>query len=124
MEVEVQQKKTDGKELQQVTSGQCFQDFVQSKMATNTRRGLSAEGALNLRDSTIRILNHCNPHFATTNRETTHLVVGYVQSGKTMSFTGVLAMARDNNYRVAIVLTGVTTNLLGQTADSDFDINA
>ena len=49
MEVEVQQKKTDGKELQQVTSGQCFQDFVQSKMATNTRRGLSAEGALKLK---------------------------------------------------------------------------
>lgn len=117
MEVEVQQKKTDGKELQQVTSGQCFQDFVQSKMATSTRRGLSTQGALNLRDSTIRILNHCNPHSAATSRETTHLVVGYVQSGKTMSFTGVLAMARDNNYRVAIVLTGVTTNLLGQTAD-------
>ena len=126
MEVEVQKKKTDGKELQQVTSGECFQDFVQSKMATSTRRGLSEQGASNLRDSTISILNHCNPHDAVDNRETTHLVVGYVQSGKTMSFTGVLAMARDNNYRVAIVLTGVTTNLLGQTADrleKDLDLS-
>lgn len=103
--------------LQNVKSGDAFEYFLQSKKATPTKRGLSDIGAHNLRSTTCDILNHCNPHNATSNHETTHLVVGYVQSGKTMSFTGVLAMARDNGYRIAIILTGVTTNLLGQTAD-------
>lgn len=103
--------------LQNVKSGDAFEYFLQSKKATPVKRGLSDLGAHNLRYTTCDILNHCNPHDATNNHETTHLVVGYVQSGKTMSFTGVLAMARDNGYRIAIILTGITTNLLGQTAD-------
>lgn len=103
--------------LQDVCSGVAFEDFLQSQKATSTKHGLSDLGAYNLRTSTIDILSHCNPHDAVDNPETTHLAVGYVQSGKTMSFTGVLAMARDNGYRISIVLTGITTNLLGQTSD-------
>lgn len=116
---EIVVKKPEPKQdcLQDVKSGEAFEHFLQSKKATPTKRGLSDMGAYNLRYTTYDILNHCNPHYAVTNHETTHLVVGYVQSGKTMSFTGVLAMARDNGYRVAIILTGITTNLLGQTAD-------
>lgn len=102
--------------LQDVCSGVAFEDFLQSQKATSTKHGLSDLGAYNLRTSTIDILSHCNPHDAVDNPETTHLAVGYVQSGKTMSFTGVLAMARDNGYRISIVLTGVTTNLQGQTS--------
>ena len=112
--------------LQEVVSGEAFEAFLQSKKATPTRRGLSDIGAYNLRSSSADILNHCNPHDASSNLETTHLVVGYVQSGKTMSFTGVLAMAKDNGYRVAVILTGVTTNLLMQTSDrleGDLDLN-
>lgn len=112
--------------LQDVVSGEAFEAFLQSKKATSTRRGLSDIGAYNLRSSSTDILNHCNPHDAASNLETTHLVVGYVQSGKTMSFTGVLAMAKDNGYRVAVILTGVTTNLLMQTSDrleGDLDLN-
>ncbi len=43
------------------------------------------------------------------------LVVGYVQSGKTANFTGVLAKAADAGYRLLIVLTGTTDLLRGQT---------
>lgn len=43
------------------------------------------------------------------------LVVGYVQSGKTANFTGVLAKAIDAGYRLLIVLTGTTDLLRGQT---------
>jgi len=46
----------------------------------------------------------------------TGLVVGYVQSGKTMSMTTVSALARDNGCRVVILLAGITTNLLKQNA--------
>ena len=117
MEIVISKKSKDNSTLQDVHSGEAFEDFLQSKKATSTKSGLSDVGAYNLRASTCDILNHCNPHDAIQNHETTHLVVGYVQSGKTMSFTGVLAMARDNGYRVAIILTGITTNLQNQTAD-------
>lgn len=43
------------------------------------------------------------------------LVVGYVQSGKTANFTGVVAKAVDAGYRLVIVLTGTTDLLRGQT---------
>ena len=116
-EIVIKKPETEGMALQNVQTGDAFEDFLQSQKATPTKRGLSDVGAYNLRATTCDILNHCNPHDAVTNQETTHLVVGYVQSGKTMSFTGVLAMARDNGYRVAVILTGVTTNLQGQTSD-------
>ncbi|WP_188587485.1 Z1 domain-containing protein [Gordonia jinhuaensis] len=43
------------------------------------------------------------------------LVVGYVQSGKTANFTGVVAKAVDAGYRLIIVLTGTIELLRGQT---------
>ncbi|MFI6581741.1 Z1 domain-containing protein [Embleya sp. NPDC050493] len=43
------------------------------------------------------------------------LVVGYVQSGKTANFTGVVAKAIDAGYRLVIVLTGTIEALRAQT---------
>jgi len=43
------------------------------------------------------------------------LVVGYVQSGKTANFTGVIAKAIDAGYRLVIVLTGTVEILRRQT---------
>lgn len=43
------------------------------------------------------------------------LVVGYVQSGKTANFTGVIAKAIDAGYRLIIVLTGTIELLRSQT---------
>ena len=129
-EIVINKEIKDKTALQEVHSGEAFEEFLQSKKSTPSKGGLSDIGAYNLRATTCDILNHCNPHDAIKNHETTHLVVGYVQSGKTMSFTGVLAMARDNCYRVAIILTGITTNLQSQTAnrleqdlDSDTEID-
>ena len=45
----------------------------------------------------------------------TGLVVGYVQSGKTLSFTTVIALARDNGYRLIIAVAGTSTSLLDQS---------
>lgn len=55
----------------------------------------------------------------------TGLVIGYVQSGKTLSFTSLAALARDNKYRLIILLAGTTNNLVEQSYDrlkSDLDI--
>lgn len=43
------------------------------------------------------------------------LVVGYVQSGKTANYTGVINKAIDSGYRVIIVLSGMHKNLRSQT---------
>lgn len=43
------------------------------------------------------------------------LVVGYVQSGKTANFTGVIAKAMDAGYRLVIVLGGTLNMLRSQT---------
>jgi len=43
------------------------------------------------------------------------LVVGYVQSGKTANFTGVVAKAIDAGYRLVVVLTGTIELLRSQT---------
>ncbi len=43
------------------------------------------------------------------------LVVGYVQSGKTANYTGVINKAIDSGYRVIVVLSGMHKNLRSQT---------
>jgi Z1 domain-containing protein len=60
------------------------------------------------------ILGKCIPPQGAA-ESTTGLVLGYVQSGKTLSFTAVAALARDNGYPMVIVITGVATNLLDQS---------
>jgi hypothetical protein len=47
--------------------------------------------------------------------QTKGLVVGYVQSGKTANFTGVIAKAADAGYRLVIVLAGTMNILRDQT---------
>jgi hypothetical protein len=67
----------------------------------------------NLISEAQNVLSHCI--FPGDNNCITNLAVGYVQSGKTMSFTVLSAMAADNGFRVIIYLTGTKTNLADQT---------
>ncbi|MCD8297635.1 MAG: Z1 domain-containing protein, partial [Prevotella sp.] len=101
-------------ELQNVSCGDHIQEFLEYQ---REKSGLDDEGISNLRNSSCDILTYCNPHDAVTNVPTTHLVVGYVQSGKTMSFTSLIELAADNRYKVVIVIAGITTSLLKQTHD-------
>lgn len=47
----------------------------------------------------------------------TGLAVGYVQSGKTMSFTTLLALARDNGFRLVVVIAGSSIPLYDQSCE-------
>jgi len=68
----------------------------------------------NLLNETTSILSNCiNP--IDTIGNTTGITVGYVQSGKTMSFTTLTALAIDNGFRVIIYFAGIKNNLLEQT---------
>jgi len=66
-----------------------------------------------IRRDALAIIKRCRK-FSGPDGRTTGLVVGYVQSGKTVSMTAVSALARDNGCRIIIVLAGVTTILLDQ----------
>ena len=76
-------------------------------------------------DEAQKILNKCiRPG---KSGDITNIAVGYVQSGKTLSFTTLTALAADNGYRIVIYLTGTKTNLQEQTAGrlkEDLDIDS
>jgi len=94
------------------------EDFLQSK--SKDPNGPSYEDLTNGVNSVLqeaqRILGRCLPPTDPAGRET-GLVVGYVQSGKTMSFETVISLARDNGYGLVIVLAGTKNNLRDQSED-------
>ncbi len=49
--------------------------------------------------------------------DNTGIVIGYVQSGKTTSFTALAALAKDNRYCAVIVISGTAKHLSEQTRD-------
>lgn len=65
-------------------------------------------------DETFKILEMCgNPNERTSNE--TGLVIGYVQSGKTLSFTSLTALANDNQYQIVIIIAGTSIPLSEQS---------
>ena len=74
---------------------------------------LDQEEKDSLLNETAEILSKCvKPHTAGSE---TVIAIGYVQSGKTMSFTTLTALAYDNDFRIIIYFAGVKNNLLSQT---------
>lgn len=94
------------------------EEFLQSK--SKDPNGPSYEdltdGVKSVLQEAQRILGRCLPPTDPAGRET-GLVVGYVQSGKTMSFETVISLARDNGYGLVIVLAGTKNNLRDQSED-------
>ncbi|MCR5277392.1 MAG: Z1 domain-containing protein [Bacteroidales bacterium] len=112
------------KPLQTVIAGERFDEFVNSQTigyhlpnGDIRKNGLNGASVGTFKRETIDIMSHCNPHNAVDKNETTHLAVGYVQSGKTMSFTALTALAWDNHYRIVVYLAGTKKNLQHQTAE-------
>lgn len=65
-------------------------------------------------DETFKILEMCGNPTEQQNVET-GLVIGYVQSGKTLSFTSVAALANDNLYQIVIIIAGTSIPLSEQS---------
>ena len=88
-------------------------ELLRRKGFANSDRSLNEDGQRIL-DETYRILQVCGNPLDATNNET-GIVIGYVQSGKTLSFTTLTALARDNNYQIVIILAGTSTPLVDQS---------
>lgn len=79
-----------------------------------TASDLDPESRNRVEDQSVGILASCLPPGSAGARS--GLVVGYVQSGKTLSFTVVTALARDNMFPLVILLAGTKKNLHQQTS--------
>jgi hypothetical protein len=66
-----------------------------------------------VRNTAARSLSLC-PDPASSSGRTTGLALGKVQSGKTLSYTVLIALAIDNGYRITVVLAGTKNPLLEQ----------
>ena len=87
--------------------------------------GLPESARDEIMESGLGILARCTPSDEGGDSQETGLVVGYVQSGKTLSFTTVAALACDNRFPLVIVLSGTKKNLYSQTVKrlrSDLDL--
>lgn len=78
-------------------------------------QGWPEESIRTLDDSTNSIVERFADPTAEEAYQSKGLVIGYVQSGKTANFTGVLAKAADAGYRLFIVLGGLLDVLRSQT---------
>lgn len=77
--------------------------------------GVHEDARDRVRTQAVRILSRSQPPGQDGVRA--ELVVGYVQSGKTMSFTAAAALARDNGFGLVIVVAGTSQKLLDQTRE-------
>ena len=92
-----------------VKTGGEFKEFIE-------RQSLDASSQERLKEATTKILERSellNGNMSSN----CQLVVGEVQSGKTMSFTALTALAHENGFPLVIVLAGTKDQLLIQTAD-------
>jgi hypothetical protein len=87
---------------------------VDSRRFINEISFLDEVGREKLISDACKILGRCAvPSSQADNRSL--IVVGEVQSGKTLSFTTVMSLARDNGFRIIVLLAGTKKNLLNQT---------
>jgi len=113
---EIIEIKNDGKgKLWEPVIGEETSHLLRSKGFENAD-GTRNEAGERIVDETYRIMQSCcNPN-ADRDSET-GIVIGYVQSGKTLSFTTLTALARDNNFQIVIIIAGTSVNLVNQSTE-------
>ena len=89
-------------------------DLGDEAAAAVERADLDDRSRQDLMQTSVSILAQClSPGSGTGSR--TGLAVGYVQSGKTLSFTTVAALANDNGFGIIVVIAGMTNELSQQS---------
>jgi hypothetical protein len=86
-----------------------------SLLVDRKRKNFPTKAAQTIDRTSSRIVNHIyNPKLEGP-QQTYGLVVGYVQSGKTANFSGVIAKAADSGFKLIVVLSGMFNDLRQQT---------
>tara|TARA_B110000503_G_scaffold143622_1_gene246413 strand:- start:1508 stop:3646 length:2139 start_codon:yes stop_codon:yes gene_type:complete len=88
------------------------------------RKGLKGDEKGKVLNEACDILGNCGDPSKEEN-SITGLAIGYVQSGKTLSFTTVAALASENKFNAILIIAGSTTKLVDQTSkrlERDLDI--
>ena len=78
------------------------------------RKGIEGDEKNRILNEACEILGNCGDPKKKENN-VTGLAIGYVQSGKTLSFTTVAALASQNGFNIIIIIDGSTTKLVDQT---------
>lgn len=91
-----------GAEPGQLVAGDTFAGFLEEVVSESAREAVRAS-AINVLEGALD-----------AGAGSTGLVVGRVQSGKTLSYEGVISLARDNGFSLIVVISGVSNPLLTQ----------
>jgi len=78
-------------------------------------KGFEPSAVQQLDDDTNEIVGRLSDPLSIEPYPSRGLVIGYVQSGKTTNFTGVIAKSIDSGYRLIIILAGTLNLLRNQT---------
>lgn len=92
----------EASESVRVQLGSTFTGFIEEVVRPEARDAVRAS-AIQVLDGSLH-----------TGQGSTGLVVGRVQSGKTLSYEGVISLARDNDFAVVVVISGISNPLLAQ----------
>ena len=84
-------------------------DIISGEHFNRIKSSIPVSSQERLEEETFKIFDRIN-----FNKET-GLVVGYIQSGKTLSFEALTALGRDNEVGITIILAGISTILTDQT---------
>jgi hypothetical protein len=92
----------------------------ETRALLDSQTRLSAAGRGQLLAEAQRVLGQCVPPTNPPESDT-GLAIGFVQSGKTLNFTTVTALARDNGYPLIIVIAGTSIHLFDQSTERLID---
>jgi|MDTC01.2.fsa_nt_gb LysM repeat protein len=110
-------KSSDQKTWTPFQEGQEFLKFLEKKKEEK-KDVFDTKTIRDITENTAGILSKCiNPSKLNSNNSaSTGLVIGQIQSGKTLSMTALSAMSKDNGFGIVIVMSGSVTPLSSQTA--------
>ena len=94
-----------------------YKDFLRKK-------NILDQDIKNITTDAIDVVSKCiNPKLDNSKERisSTNLVLGYIQSGKTTSMEAVACVARDNGFKLIIILSGHVSNLAEQTRDRVYE---
>lgn len=102
-----------------IEKGICYAKFKNSfysNLKSNQSSEIIDNDFHNLENDTLNLLKNCiDPSKKNTNKLSTNLALGLIQSGKTSSMELLANLARDNGFKLIIVMSGTVGTLTKQT---------